>query len=243
MAWSLWICLRRAGPVAEDRQGGDQGWQADRKTDGRWGGGGNLGGLRGGNVPSRRVSPCTLLSYKGGYHSRWPQGRRGEKRDFFFPPFVGWHAVALVGPIWAMGGRKGKGGARCHWLPVRRPYLVDLVGPEQRESVGWTTGKTERGGCVLQTALNGRPKAGANRGEDGVGNSGKGQIFTPDGPKWTAQSVGGGGGVRMGWRGDKGSVIQRTARSVRGSGWGGERGGDGVKNHHSRAGAIGGGEG
>ena len=24
-----------------------------------------------------------------------------------------------------------------------------------------------------------------------MGNSGKGQIFTPDGPKWTAQSVGG----------------------------------------------------
>ena len=41
--------------------------------------------------------------------------------------------------------------------------------------MGWKTGKTEKGGCVLQTALNGRPRAGANRGEDGVGNSGDGQ--------------------------------------------------------------------
>ena len=52
-------------------------------------------------------------------------------------------------------------------------------------------------------------QSGGNRGEDGVGNSGKGQMCTPDGPKW-------------------------TARSVRGSGWGGEKGGGGVKNYHSR---------
>ena len=43
------------------------------------------------------------------------------------------------------------------------------------------TGKTDRGRC-----------------EEGVVNSGKGQMCTPDGPKWTAQSVGSGGGVRMG---------------------------------------------
>ena len=59
-----------------------------------------------------------------------------------------------------MGGHRRKGGARCHGLPVRRPDLVRLVGPEHRESVGWTTGKTDRGRCVLQTALNGRPQAG-----------------------------------------------------------------------------------
>ena len=56
------------------------GGQEDRREEGRG------GRLRGGSVPSRRVSPCTLLSYKGGYHSRWPQGRRGEKEDFFSPP-------------------------------------------------------------------------------------------------------------------------------------------------------------
>ena len=82
MARSLWICPRRAGPAAEERQGDDQGRQADRKTDrkgGRWG----KGELRGGDVPSRRVSPCTLLSYEGGFHSRWPQ-RRGEEGEVFF---------------------------------------------------------------------------------------------------------------------------------------------------------------
>ena len=41
----------------------------------------------------------------------------------------------------------------------------------------------------LQTALNGRPGAGTNRGKDGVGKAGvKVLIFTPDGPKWTARS-------------------------------------------------------
>ena len=61
-------------------------------------------------------------------------------------------------------------------------------------------GRLRRKGAysVLQTALNGRPRAGANRGEDGVGNSVKGHVFTPDGPTWTAQSGGGGGGVRIG---------------------------------------------
>ena len=60
------------------------------------------------------------------------------------------------------------------------------------------TGKAKKEGCVLQTALNGRPRAGANRGEDGVGNSAQGHIFTPDGPKWTAQSGGGGRGENEG---------------------------------------------
>ena len=33
MARSLWICPRRAGPAAEEKQEDDQGRQADRKTD------------------------------------------------------------------------------------------------------------------------------------------------------------------------------------------------------------------
>ena len=65
-----------AGPAAEERQGGDQ---EDRRT-GRQTerGKGRGGGDSGRDVPSRRISPFTLLSYEGGYHSRWPQGR------FFF---------------------------------------------------------------------------------------------------------------------------------------------------------------
>ena len=47
--------------------------------------------MRDGDVPSRRVSPCTLLSYEGGFHSRWPQ-RRGEEGEgpppLFFSPLV-----------------------------------------------------------------------------------------------------------------------------------------------------------
>ena len=54
------------GPVLRQRRQGD-----------------DQGKLRGGDVPSRRVSPCTLLSYEGGFHSRWPQ-RRGEEGGFFF---------------------------------------------------------------------------------------------------------------------------------------------------------------
>ena len=50
----------------------------------------------------------------------------------------------------------------------------------------------------LQTALNGRPGAETNRREDGEGEAGeKGHIFTPDGPKWTARSGEGNGGVKL----------------------------------------------
>ena len=42
------------------------------------------GGEKGGSdVPSRRISPLTLLSYKWGYHLRWPQ-RQGKRQRFFF---------------------------------------------------------------------------------------------------------------------------------------------------------------
>ena len=51
------------------------------------GGGWGKGELRGGDVPSRRVSPCTLLSYEGGFHSRWPQ-RRGEEGEVYIYIYI-----------------------------------------------------------------------------------------------------------------------------------------------------------
>ena len=91
-----------------------------------------------------------------------------------------------------------------------------------------TRGKAKKEGRVLQTALNGRPRAGANRRQDGVGNSAQGHIFTPDGPKWTAQSGGGGRGENegrtRGARHKSPDGPKWTARSVRGSRWGGGEG-------------------
>ena len=76
----------------EDRRGGVLGY---------------LGEKRGGRVPSRRLSPCTLLSYKGGYPLRWPQGRGkeegGGRRVFFSPP-------PCLREIGARGKGCGKGG-------------------------------------------------------------------------------------------------------------------------------------
>ena len=69
---------------------------------------------RGGDVPSRRFSPFTLLSYKWGYYSRWPQGRRGEVFFFFSPAFLltsweargeGWWKIGTTGKGKAEGGR------------------------------------------------------------------------------------------------------------------------------------------
>ena len=56
----------------------------DRKTD-RKGGGWGKGELRGGDVPSRRVSPCTLLSYEGGSIRVGLKdgGEEGEESFFF----------------------------------------------------------------------------------------------------------------------------------------------------------------
>ena len=50
------------------------------------GGGWGKGELRGGDVPSRRVSPCTLLSYEGG-SIRVGLKDGGEEGEvyFFFP--------------------------------------------------------------------------------------------------------------------------------------------------------------
>ena len=60
------------------------------------GGGWGKGELRGGDVPSRRVSPWTLLSYEGGFHSRWPQ-RRGEEGEVFFFPSLHWSRCPYMG--------------------------------------------------------------------------------------------------------------------------------------------------
>ena len=71
-----------AGPAAEERQEDDQedvGQEDGRKRGEGWG----RGETRDSDVPSRRISPLTLLSYKWGYHLRWPQ-RQGERERVFF---------------------------------------------------------------------------------------------------------------------------------------------------------------
>ena len=45
------------------------------------------GGTRGGDVPSRRVSPCTLLSYEGGSIRVGLKDGAKRERYFFFPLF------------------------------------------------------------------------------------------------------------------------------------------------------------
>ena len=64
--------------AAGQRQRRDK--EATRRTGRQTGRGKGRGGEDSGrDVPSRRMSPLTLLSHEGGYHSRWSQGRR-----FFF---------------------------------------------------------------------------------------------------------------------------------------------------------------
>ena len=58
----------------------------DRKADKRGEGWGRGGETQGSDVPSRRISPLTLLSYKWGYHLRWSHRPGGEVERFFFPP-------------------------------------------------------------------------------------------------------------------------------------------------------------
>ena len=76
MARSLWICPRRpARRQGRDKKTTKEDKRTERQTEGGMGGSGGEGTGR--DIPSRRVSPFTLLSYKWGYHSRWLQGRRG----------------------------------------------------------------------------------------------------------------------------------------------------------------------
>ena len=70
-----------AGPAVEERQEDDQ--EDVGQEGGQKGGGVARGETRGSDVPSRRISPLTLLSYKWGCHLRWPQ-RQGERGFFFF---------------------------------------------------------------------------------------------------------------------------------------------------------------
>ena len=106
----------RGGPVRQQRRDKETTKEDERtgRQTGR-GGGWGKGELRGGNVPSRRISPCTLLSYEGGFHSRWPQ-RRGE--GFFFslhPPEKERAGTATPdGPKWTA--------QRDEWWVLRGSY-------------------------------------------------------------------------------------------------------------------------
>ena len=88
-----------------------------RQTGG--GAGGGRGELRGGDVPSRRVSPCTLLSYEGGFHSRWPQ-RRGEEGGVSFF-FLTNNCVSRL-----CSGRGDWGGSVRVGAPIRRSPRRDV---------------------------------------------------------------------------------------------------------------------
>ena len=71
----------RGGPVRRQRKDREM-TKEDRRTGRqtgkkRWGGWGKRK-LGAGDVPSRRISPCTLLLYEGSFPSRWPQRREEE---------------------------------------------------------------------------------------------------------------------------------------------------------------------
>ena len=76
---------------------------------------GRGGGDSGRDVPSRRISPFTLLSYEEGYHSRWPQGR------FFFSSCIP-NSVGILGKGGRMKGWMGggEGSMRCKGRPPAR---------------------------------------------------------------------------------------------------------------------------
>ena len=99
-AWRDHFGSVHGGPVLRQRK--NKKMTKEDKLTGRQtgrGGGWGKGELRGGDVPSRRVSPCTLLSYEGGFHSRWPQrrGEEGEVLFFFFSPHPPFEQVPLYG--------------------------------------------------------------------------------------------------------------------------------------------------
>ena len=95
-----------AGPAAEERQEDDQefiGQEDGRKRGEGWG----RGETRDSDVPSRRISPLTLLSYKWGYHLRWPQRQGERERGFFFKLTI---VLADCAP------EEGIGVAACAWV-------------------------------------------------------------------------------------------------------------------------------
>ena len=113
--WAIFSCNSR-----EEKQRNDQGRQADRTTDREKGGGWGKRELGAGDVPSRRISPCTLLSYERSFPSRWPQRLEEEEEGggedikvrffFFFPPTVV-AGCASDGPTWTVSphSERGKG--------------------------------------------------------------------------------------------------------------------------------------
>ena len=98
--------LSATAGAAGERQGDDQ---EDSRTGGRTVGEVGEGETSGWGRPSRRVSPFALLSYKGRYHSRWPQGRREE--SFFSSLFSVQPGKSCGG--WEGGRGEGVGGMRC----------------------------------------------------------------------------------------------------------------------------------
>ena len=141
------------------------GGQEDRKTDGE--GQGRGGGDSGRNVPSRRISPLTLLSYKEGYHSRWRQ-----RRSFFFE----YNVTVPDGPEWAAqnGERQwvglSEGGISCTVSTPDGPTWA--AGAEKKEG-DWELEEVNVQVMSLQTALNGRPG-----------------LYLGEGRRWDAESRG-----------------------------------------------------
>ena len=109
MARSLWICPRRAGPAAEERQEDDQGRQADRKTDGR---GGWVGETRG--HYGAGTSPAGALAHLPCCHTKGDTirvglkdgGGKGEGHGFFFCFFFFFFFLGgMLSPPMARHGR------------------------------------------------------------------------------------------------------------------------------------------
>ena len=160
MARSLWICPRRAGPAAEERQGNDQGRQADRTTD-RKGGGGGSGRATGRGRPQqahqpmypaviRRKFPFALASKTG----RGGRGR-GEDIRFFFSPVV---------PRTAQHGRPEPLGVKGERVGVK----WGGTGCATPDGPKWTAQSDDRWKVVGVVKVK--------------------MSVTQDGPKWTASS-------------------------------------------------------
>ena len=134
MARSLWICPRRAGPAAEEKQEDDQGRQADRKTDRKGGAGGGRGNYGAGTSPAGALAHVPCCHTKGG--SIRVGLKDGGKREryylfIFFPPppfeqvplygeatLKSWGAVLLYALVCGMTNQpiKKRGVGRCTYM-------------------------------------------------------------------------------------------------------------------------------